>query len=318
MTLLMAVTACMALCASAADNTPTDGCCAKCIGKASSAPYTYDPLIFDECSVVSGGICCFNCGSSSASQPTIENADYPDGVTPQVKAGEWIQISWPNIARVTYESYKEGQLKSTTVRNGSQNALFEDDIYFVCAKAKGKVVLRGWGSDPCTLATTEFSIEVAEGTGTGTCASRKPTAPPSVTEKVTAATVDEKAEGGDQEIECNLQRAAIKTINGKPVCVCASEWSGPPDCSGFPWWKTAATVGAAIAAVLSIGVSVKAIVSSRRAKKKAEEEKANGMIGEESITIAAGANSISSRSSAQSYHDQPPTIKAKDNKEYSL
>ncbi|KAJ0401056.1 hypothetical protein P43SY_005076 [Pythium insidiosum] len=296
----------LALLAGCSGAEPTDGCCAKCIGKPTSKPYTYDPLVYDECKKANG-ICCFDCNSEKASAPTFENAKFTDGVTPEVKAGEWIQITWSNIARVTFESLQASQVKSMTVRNGSQEAKSEDGVFFVCAKAPGKVLVRGWGSDPCLIATTEFTVNVAEGTTTGTCADRKPTAP---------SETSSPAPTEPGEMECNLQRATIKLVDGKRQCVCAAEWTGPPDCAGFPWWKIAATVGGGVAALLSIAVSVKAFMNSRQAKKAQEQnEGGDAILGEESITIA-GAKSA--RPSVEVYHAPPASIKTRDDKEYTL
>lgn len=140
--------------------TPTDGCCAKCIGKTTDLPYTYDPVVHTQCSAAKG-VCCYNCGQDSAAQINIVNADYgDDGVTPQVKAGEWVQVAWPNIARVTYEFYQPNQNKTTTVRNGSSEARISGGYFYICAKTKGYMYVRGWGQDPCLSATTEDKIEV--------------------------------------------------------------------------------------------------------------------------------------------------------------
>lgn len=79
---------------------------------------------------------------------------------------------------------------------------------------------------------------------------------------------------GDIEDTCNTQRASIivnpdgekyfwlveyrrqrkltgSLILGTKECVCAAEWTGPPSCTGFPWWKIALTVGGAVAAAVS-------------------------------------------------------------------
>jgi hypothetical protein len=236
---------------------PTDGCCATCIGKPSAKPYSYDPLVYAQCSSA-GGVCCFNCDSEKSS-PTIENADFgDDGITPQVKVGEWVQVSWPNIARVTYESYKVNQTKTTTVTNGSAEATLDSGVFFICARSAGSISMRGWGKDSCTSVTPESTIVVLPGTSNGTCASRTPVAPtattatPSGGSKAAAATVS-----ADPMIaQCNLQRASIVTVDGKQTCVCAAEWTGAPDCAGFPWWKTAATIGGGIAAVVRPSLSL--------------------------------------------------------------
>lgn len=150
--------------------TPTDGCCAKCIGKTTDLPYTYDPVIHTQCSAARG-VCCYNCGQDVAAQMTVTNADFgDDGVTPQVKAGEWAVIQWANIARVTYETYQATQKKITTVRNGSLEARLGDDgKFYICAKTHGFMYARGWGADPCLLATKENMITILAGTDVDSC-----------------------------------------------------------------------------------------------------------------------------------------------------
>lgn len=141
--------------------TPTDGCCAACIGKTTDLPYTYDPVIHSQCSAARG-VCCYNCGQDAAAQMTVVNGAFgADGVTPQVKAGEWAQVQWPNVARVTYETYQATQKKVTTVRNGSLEARVSGGSFWICAKTQGSsIYARGWGADACKSATKENKIEV--------------------------------------------------------------------------------------------------------------------------------------------------------------
>lgn len=150
--------------------TPTDGCCAKCIGKTTDLPYTYDPLIFSQCAAAKG-ICCYNCGQDATAQMNVVNANFgDDGVTPQVKVGEWVVVQWTNIARVTYETYRDNQKKITTVRNGSNEARLGDDgKFYICAKNHGYMYARGWGKDPCLSATKENKITVLNGTDVESC-----------------------------------------------------------------------------------------------------------------------------------------------------
>lgn len=322
----MVALVCMASVVQAADP-PTDGCCAKCIGKTANSQYDYDPLVYEQCAKPElGRVCCFGCSETEAASPQFVNADYTaDGTTPQIKAGEWLQIKWANIARVTYETYKKSQAKVTTVKNASAEAKVESGVFFICAGTEGKISVRGWGSDPCTVATVEASVDVIAGAGSGTCAVRTPTAPSESSKSDSAKTTNPDVEN------CNLQRASIVTVDGNQTCVCATEWTGAPECTGYPWWKILVTVGGGIAALLSIAVSVKAFMNSRRAKQaeaEARTEKDDAILDEESITIAGGHNM---RAAPYQYNDkhntpeayqyhQPPTTTAKahDHKEYSL
>ena len=114
-----------------AGNVPTDGCCATCIGKTSSVPYTYDPVIHKECSAAKG-VCCYNCAKEGDSQPDVLNAKFGGaGTTPQIADGNWIQLKWAGIDRVTYEYYAKGHKKVTTIRNSSTEAT-KKGSYFLC------------------------------------------------------------------------------------------------------------------------------------------------------------------------------------------
>ncbi|DBA03071.1 TPA: hypothetical protein N0F65_003318 [Lagenidium giganteum] len=258
--------------------TPTDGCCATCIGKSSDMPYTYDPVVHEQCAAAVG-LCCYNCGSLEASKPQVENAEFGrDGVTPQVKAGEWIQISWSNVARVTYEYYRVNQNKTTTVRNASYEATQQNKYFTICAKAPGKIYVRGWGTDSCLMATPESYIEILPSTtNSQTCLDKPsfgsnttPSPAPGDSRGNVVATDGGQARSQQQQIaECNLERASIKTkADGTQECQCTAEWSGPPLCTGFPWWKITLTAGGGLAALLSVIVSVRAFMASRRAKRE--------------------------------------------------
>lgn len=140
--------------------TPTDGCCARCIGKTTDLPYTYDPVVHTQCSAAKG-VCCYGCGSDVVPQLTVVNGDFgADGVTPRVHAGAWVQLQWPSTARVTYETYQVTQKKVTTVRNGSNEARASGGYFWVCPKTPGLLYVRGWGPDACLKATKESKIEV--------------------------------------------------------------------------------------------------------------------------------------------------------------
>ncbi|KAL0583120.1 hypothetical protein ABG067_006975 [Albugo candida] len=249
---------------STAKTAPTDGCCATCIGKTSNVPYTYDPVIHKECSAAKG-VCCYNCAKEGDSEPDVLNAKFGNGgTTPQIVDGNWIQLKWSGIDRVTYEYYTKGHKKVTTVRNSSSEATKKASYFFICAsRGAGKFVLRGWGPDACLLTTPEFTIEITSAGANGGAAKCSENSDGALSDLLNT-----ESQKGSQT--CNLQRASWKVgKDGSKECVCTSDWSGPPSCSGFPWWKTAATVGGALAALFSIAASVKVFLTNRKNKKQA-------------------------------------------------
>jgi hypothetical protein len=249
-------------------------CCAACIGR-EVVEYYYDPLDFDGCK---GGnrSCCFQGCTPSSSTPTLIKADFTEEnpSTPQVKVGEWIQMIWPNMSRVTYEFYKQKQKKITTVRNGSLEAKVMEDYFLICPSFPGKIVARGWGKDSCTTATLEFYIDIVEGNinQEENCINSLPFLSPNDSSMIQNALNDEN------KPNCNPQGATIeKKENGDYYCQCTFEWAGE-QCDQYPWWKIVATIGGAVAAVLSIAVSVKAFFHAKNNKKNKmnqDEEEGN-------------------------------------------
>ncbi|GAB9467247.1 hypothetical protein Gpo141_00004600 [Globisporangium polare] len=286
--------------------TPTDGCCAKCIGKTTDLPYTYDPLVFSECSAAKG-ICCYNCGQDAASQMSVTNANFgDDGVTPQIKAGEWAIVQWASVARVTYETYRDNQKKTTTVRNGSNEARLGDDgNFYICAKTHGYMYARGWGKDPCVSATKENKITILNGTDVDSCGnlpssatakSNTPAVSSGSTSKIDSSSKKnssiEALNQNEVDETCNTDRASVVVkSDGTKECVCAAEWAGPPSCGDYPWWKIAATVGGAVAAVLSIIVSVRAYLGSRKSRSSDQGDDAVLGASMDDVPIVRGGSS---------------------------
>ncbi|KAF1323087.1 hypothetical protein FI667_g10817, partial [Globisporangium splendens] len=310
--------------------TPTDGCCAKCIGKTTDLPYTYDPLVYTQCSAAKG-VCCFNCGqdSSAITAPiNFVNAEYgDDGVTPQVPAGTWIQLTWGStIKRVTYETYQPTQLKTTTVRNGSAEARVVpgSNAFYICAKAPGFIYVRGWGADPCLRATPEEHIKIVEGKTVASCGKLPnesddddddedagATASAAASTKSPSTSTTPTMTLNDGEETCNTQRASMELQpDGTKLCVCAAEWSGPPSCSGYPWWKIAITIGGAVAACLSIVVSIKAYTKSKNKPTKQRSTGDTAMLDEDPITIAGRESMAPRRPSHDGYegHRDPKPV----------
>ncbi|KAG2524613.1 hypothetical protein JM16_002193 [Phytophthora kernoviae] len=244
----------------------TSECCSTCIGKTSNSVYDYDPVIYAQCTNVTDGICCFDCGSLGDPQygDTVSYAE--DGTTAVIKAGTYISFTWSEVVNVTYISLKTGQKKTKTPSISDSMAEQKSSTFLICAKAAGTIYFRGWGSDTCREASQEYSITVeASDSSTSTCAASDVVVnTPSASGSTSSATADETVK------DCNDQRASIQTVDGVQTCVCVSDWSNPPSCDQWPVWKWLVTVGGGVAALFSIIISVRAFLNGR--KKKQEED----------------------------------------------
>lgn len=133
-------------------------CCSTCIAQTTSVAFTYDPVVFNECTSVTGGICCFNCGSLG--EPTYGDAvSFENGTTAVAKTGTYIAFTWANVANVTYVALKTGQAKTVTVTLSSTQAKQEDDGFLICPTSAGTIYFRGFGDENCTT-SPEKSITV--------------------------------------------------------------------------------------------------------------------------------------------------------------
>lgn len=244
----------------------TSECCSTCIGKTSDAAYTYDPVVFAQCTNVTGGVCCFDCGSMGDPSygDTISYGD--DGVTAVVKAGNYISFTWSGVVNVTYISIKTGQKKTVTPTVSDTEATIKSDTFLICAKSAGTIYFRGWGTDTCREASQEHSITVEAGdSSTNTCNADD------VVVTASSSTGSSSSIAKDDTVDsCNQQRASVQVVDGTRTCVCVSDWTNPPECDRWPVWKWLVTVGGGIAALFSIIISVRAFLASR--KKKMDEE----------------------------------------------
>lgn len=143
----------------------SDSCCALCIGQESGG--AYDPVVCSSSSSSSSGReCCSSCASATAQAPSLAT-----GEALEVSAGQWIQLSWPHVHRVTYELLAENGTR-TTVTNSSEEALRTNassssgdvgaSLFRICAAEQGVVVVRGWGQDACSTTTAEYQIQVRD------------------------------------------------------------------------------------------------------------------------------------------------------------
>ncbi|CAH0520491.1 unnamed protein product [Peronospora belbahrii] len=244
-------------------------CCNTCIGKTSTVPYNYDPVVFSQCTDVTGGVCCFDCGNlgDPIYGDTISYGD--DGVTAVVKTGTYIAFTWSGVENVTHVSLKTGQKKTVTPTVSDAAATKKSDTFLICARSAGVIYFRGWGSDSCREASPEHSITVEAGdSSSATCdASDVKITTPSSEEGTTGSS----SVAADATVaSCNQQRASVQVVDGMRTCVCVSDWTNPPECDRWPLWKWLVTICGGLATLFSIALSVRAFVQSR--KKKQEEE----------------------------------------------
>lgn len=245
----------------------TAECCDTCIGKTSDAVYNYDPVVFSQCSNVTGGVCCFDCGSLG--DPTYGNTvSYAsDGVTAEVTAGTYLSFTWTGVENVTYISLKTGQKKTVTPTVSDNQATKKSDTFLICASSAGTIYFRGWGSDTCREASQEHSVTVvASDSGKSTCdASDVNVNTPSAASSSSSLAKDETVDS------CNAQRASVQVVDGTQTCVCVSDWTNPPECDQWPVWKWLVTIGGGVAALFSIIISVRAFLAGRKKKQQDEE-----------------------------------------------
>ncbi|CAI5708507.1 unnamed protein product [Hyaloperonospora brassicae] len=225
-------------------------CCDTCIGKSSNAVYNYDPVIFDQCTGVDNGVCCFECGNLGDPMYGDTVSYATDGVTAVVPVGSYISFTWSGVENVTYVSLKTGQKKTVTPTVSDAQATVKSDTFLICARSAGTIYFRGWGSDTCREASPEHSITV-EASG------EKDSGATSIAADSTVA-------------ECNAQRASVQVVDGTRTCVCVSDWTNPPECDRWPLWKWLVTVGGGVAAFFSIIISIRAFLSSRKKKHDVE------------------------------------------------
>ncbi|GLE02674.1 hypothetical protein PINS_up011515 [Pythium insidiosum] len=225
--------------------------------------------------------------------------------------GTWVALEWENVEKVTFLVLRTGQSKLATPTLNDSAAPISDGRFLLCAKAKGEIVLRGWGKDTCRQASTEKIISVVDGADGATCEAKKPqvptTSPPPSNSSSSSSnrSASDQANTSDAELtECNLSRASVKLVDGEKRCVCAQDWANPPACDNLPPWKWAITIGGGIAALLSIAVSVRAYVKSRQKHQQRlqdDDDDALAAIGRggdiETIRIAASSPHPSSISS---------------------
>ncbi|GMF36661.1 unnamed protein product [Phytophthora fragariaefolia] len=248
-------------------------CCSTCIGKTSSVPYNYDPVVFSQCTAVSGGVCCFDCGEIGDPQYGDTVSYGSDGVTAVVKAGTYISFTWSSVVNVTFISLKTGQKKTKTPTFSDTAATEKSSTFLICAKTAGTIYFRGWGSDSCRAASQEYNVTVEAGDSTATTCDANDVKVPTASSSDSSGSSGDKTDSSipaDETVDtCNAQRASVQTVDGVQTCVCVSDWTHPPECDQWPTWKWLVTIGGAVATLCSIIMSARAFLQSR--KKKQEE-----------------------------------------------
>ncbi|EGZ09974.1 hypothetical protein PHYSODRAFT_564380 [Phytophthora sojae] len=255
-------------------------CCSTCIGKTSNTVYDYDPVIYAQCSNVTGGICCFDCGDLGEPQygDTVSYAS--DGVTAVITAGTYVSFTWSSVVNVTYISLKTGQKKTKTPTISDTAADEKSSTFLICAKAAGTIYFRGWGSDSCREASQEYSVTVEAGdSSTSTCDASDVTV---TTASSAGGDTSNSVAQDDTVAECNAQRASVQVVDGTQTCVCVSDWTNPPECDQWPIWKWLVTVGGGVAALFSIIISVRAFLQGRKKKQEAEDRENLAPMGSKS------------------------------------
>ncbi|KAG7382449.1 hypothetical protein PHYPSEUDO_004836 [Phytophthora pseudosyringae] len=247
-------------------------CCNTCIGKTSSVPYSYDPVVFTECTKATGGVCCFDC--ASLGDPTYgDSVSYgDDGVTAVVKAGSYISFTWSGVENVTYVSLKTGQKKTVTPSSSDTAAEKKSDTFLICAKAAGTIYFRGWGSDACREASPEHAVTVeAGGSSDATCDASDVQVTTTTSSSGSTGAASSSVDADETVDSCNAQRASVQVVDGVRTCVCVSDWTNPPECDRWPLWKWLVTIGGGLATLFSIALSVRAFVQSKKKKQQEEE-----------------------------------------------
>ncbi|POM70047.1 hypothetical protein PHPALM_13588 [Phytophthora palmivora] len=238
-------------------------CCSTCIGKTADAAYTYDPVVFAQCSNVTGGVCCFECGS-------LGDPSYGDTISYGDTAGTYISFTWSGVSNVTYISLKTGQKKTVTPTISDTAATEKSSTFLICAKAAGTIYFRGWGSDSCREASPEYSVTVEAGdSSTNTCDATASDVIDTATSTSSSKSTGSSSVPADETVDsCNAQRASVLVVDGTRTCVCVSDWTNPPECDQWPVWKWLVTIGGGVAALFSIIISVRAFLASRKKKEE--------------------------------------------------
>lgn len=235
----------------------SDNCCAVCLKE--SANTGTDAVNFTACELEQTA-CCFDdvCYPSDFGEPSYSTTDlgYVNN-TPTVNAGHYIKFTWSGADYVNYITIVEGQSKTSQVKNSSSSATTKGDYFYICSESEGTVYLRAFDDSGCH-ASYEYSVDVVSGSQYGdtlTC-SEDDTTPDDSTVSSSSGNSDSSStstsSGSTSTTSCNTQRGSV--VDG--VCTCQTEWTNPPNCDKWVWWKYLYVVAAACAAFFSIVLSL--------------------------------------------------------------
>ncbi|OQR86113.1 hypothetical protein ACHHYP_10937 [Achlya hypogyna] len=235
-----------------------DSCCGTCLNGVTN--FAADAMQYPACDAIQ--YCCFNCNAVPIGPPTIlPTAGVTfDGTKVGVATGHLLQIQWPAASNVTYVSFAPNQAKTGIALTSSPAATkAAPGVFTICPQYPGTLYFRGFGSDICNSVSSETLVTITGTPSVGCSGSSTPTPAPTPTPSASTANPTPTP---TNNVTCDLIRGTI--VDGQ--CQCVSDWTGPPQCSGSPVWKTVVTIAGGLAAALSIVVSIRHFIITRRAK----------------------------------------------------
>ncbi|KDO33727.1 hypothetical protein SPRG_19336 [Saprolegnia parasitica CBS 223.65] len=252
-----------------------DMCCGTCLNGVTN--FAVDAMQYPACEAIQ--YCCFNCGKTPLGAPTIlPTAGVTfDGTAIGATTGQPLQIQWASAATVTYVSFAPNQAKTGLALSTSPAATKSGtNTFSICPQFPGTLYFRGFGADICNSVSTEIKVTVTGASG-AVCSTpsspattpspgttQSPTSSGSTSSTLTPGPSSSTASPRDN-VTCNAIRGVV--VDGQ--CQCVSDWSGPPDCSGTPLWKTLITIAGGLAAALSIVISIRHFLIMRKTRASA-------------------------------------------------
>ncbi|TDH72633.1 hypothetical protein CCR75_002523 [Bremia lactucae] len=258
----------------ASSATSSSECCNTCIGKTSSVPYTYDPVVFADCTKATGGVCCFDCGTLGEVHYGDSVSCKDDGVTAIVKAGSYLSFTWSNVENVTYVMLKTGQKKTVTPTSTDTMANKKANTFVICVPSAGSLYFRGWGKDACRAASPEHAviIEANDAGNSQTCDANDMEEFIVPSSGVKTKEIDSNSLEADKTVDqCSHERGSVKVVDNVRTCVCVSDWTHPPECNQWPLWKWLVTIAGGLATLFSIALSIRAFLQNRHKNKQIDD-----------------------------------------------
>ncbi|EQC39808.1 hypothetical protein, variant [Saprolegnia diclina VS20] len=224
-----------------------DMCCGTCLNGVTN--FAADAMQYPACEAIQ--YCCFNCDKTPLGVPTIlPTAGVTfDGTAIGATTGQLLQIQWPSAATVTYVTFAPNQAKTGLALATSPAATKSGtNTFSICPQYPGTLYFRGFGADICNSVSTETKVTVT-GTSGAVCSTFPATTlspTPSGSSTTTPEPTSSTKSPANNNVACNTIRGVV--VDGQ--CQCVSDWSGPPECSGTPLWKTLITIAGGLAAAV--------------------------------------------------------------------